>query len=228
MENSKINLGNSLYKELNQNNKSVKLVVLVSVVVVVAVMVFAGFVYTQSLNRTYVMDAKGDLVPVSLLDKSIEREIQAKANLDLFVNYYFNLEGATMKSKQERLHWLIGEQPTQVIKDRANRGYFNDFLTYTELRQRGYILANTLRITDKAPYIAEFVVRIERQNEKNITYYNSKVAVKMEVVNKNYPFNPYGFLITQISEEIKEVTDKKFLREQEEEHIKSESQVTYE
>ncbi len=221
-------LGNSLYRNLKSNNTNVKYVVAFASLVVLLSIGFSCFVYLQSLNRTYIIDAKGDLVPVSLLDKSLEEEIQAKANLDLFVHSYYTLEGATMKTQLEKLHWLIGDQPTQVVKDRKSKGYFDDFLTYTHLRQRAYILSNTLRVSNTTPYIAEFVVRIERQNERNITYYNNKVVVKMEKVNKNYPFNPYGFLITQLSESLQEVKDKKILDLQEEEHLKLLNQISYE
>ena len=227
-EKIQIDLGDNLYSHLKANNNKVKLIVGFAVLVTLCSLAFAFVVYKQSLNRTYVMDAKGDLVPVSILDTKETELIQAKANLDLFVNYYYNLEGVTMKSHREKLLWLLGEKPKNLMKDRANRGYFNDFLAYPELRQRAYILNNTLKISSTAPYIAHFTVRVERQNKNKIDYYNNQISVKMEKVNKNYPYNPYGFLITDLVEEVFKVDNKKAREQEEEKHEESLNQISYE
>lgn len=99
----------------------------------------------------------------------------------------------TDEKKRERVYWLVGEQPTKVIKDRASKGYFDLFMTMQGLKQSAYILQNTLQLSNQPPYNASFVVRITRVNGDQEEYYNAKVNMTLVETNRNYPYNPYGF-----------------------------------
>ena len=110
-----------------------------------------------------------------------------------------------MKRKRERVLWLVGDQPTLIVKDRANKGYFDEFLSIAGLTQNAEILQQTLKITKEAPYTAEFVVRIQRVNGGVSQFYNSTIQLTMQRVNRNFPYNPYGLLITQFSENLQKV-----------------------
>ena len=62
-----------------------------------------------------------------------------------------------------------------------------------------------MKISKEAPYTAEFVVRIQRVNGGISEFYNNTIKLRMERVNRNYPYNPYGLLITQFSESLQRV-----------------------
>lgn len=198
-------VGEDFFTVLKKNNTTVWIVGFVTIVSVLGSLFFAFTVYKDSTNNIYSINEKGELIPLKKLDIQNADLIQAKANLELFIDQYYNLDAYSMKRKRERVLWLVGDQPTKIIKDRANKGYFDEFLSIAGLTQNAEILQQTLKITKEAPYTAEFVVRIQRINGGVSEFYNSTIKLKMERVNRNYPYNPYGLLITQFSESLQKV-----------------------
>lgn len=198
-------VGEDFFTVLKKNNTTVWVVGFVAILSVLGSLFFAFSVYKDSTNNIYSINEKGELIPLKKLDIQNADLIQAKANLELFVDQYYNLDAYSMKRKRERVLWLMGDQPTLIVKDRANKGYFDEFLSIAGLTQNAEILQQTLKITKEAPYTAEFVVRIQRINGGVSEFYNSTIKLKMERVNRNFPYNPYGLLITQFSESLQKV-----------------------
>ena len=198
-------VGEDFFTVLKKNNTTVWVVCFVAILSVLGSLFFAFNVYKDSTNNIYSINEKGELIPLKKLDIQNADLIQAKANLELFVDQYYNLDAYSMKRKRERVLWLVGDQPTKIIKDRANKGYFDEFLSIAGLTQNAEILQQTLKVSKEAPYTAEFVVRIQRINGGVSEFYNSTIKLKMERVNRNFPYNPYGLLITQFSESLQKV-----------------------
>ncbi|CAM3261563.1 VirB8/TrbF family protein [Elizabethkingia anophelis] len=197
--------GRDFYSALKKNNRIVWAVVIIAVIAIIANSYQTLSIYSQSMKRVYGIDSKGNLVPLNKLDDEEGRRIQARANIEYFVNNYYELDAYTMKKKKEKVMWLIGSQPLEIIKNRANSGYFDKFLSMPGLVQKASILQNTFQMTDTPPYQASFVVRIRRINGDNELYYNSNVRMTLQESSKNYPYNPYGFLITNFSEDLETV-----------------------
>lgn len=198
-------LGQDFYSILKKNNTAVWVIGIVALSSILGSLFFAFTIYKDSTQNIYAINEKGELIPLKKLDIQQADLIQAKANLDLFVSLYYNLDAYSMKQKREKVLWLVGQQPTKIIKDRSAKGYFDEFLSIAGLTQNAEILHQTLKISKEAPYEAEFIVRIQRVNGGVSEYYNNNVKVKMERVNRNYPYNPYGLLITQLSEGLQKV-----------------------
>ena len=215
--------GNNIYTVLKKNNSTVWAISIFSSVCVIGSLLFAFLVWQESQSNLFTINETGEVVPLSKLEDKEADLIQAKANIELFVNNYLSLDAYSMKRKRERVLWLVGEQPTKIIKDRASKGYFDDFLSIAGLTQNAYILQQTMEISKEAPYKASFVVRIQRVNGGVIEEYNDFINLTMEKVNKNYPYNPYGLLITQISENLRKVDSNS--SEAEEEVKKSEEEI---
>ncbi len=198
-------VGEDFFSVLKKNNTTVWVVGIVAILSVLASLFFAYTVYKDSTNNIYSINEKGELIPLKKLEIQNADLIQAKANLELFVDQYYNLDAFSMKRKRERVLWLVGDQPTKIVKDRANKGYFDEFLSIAGLTQNAEILQQSLKISKEVPYNAEFVVRIQRVNGGVSEFYNSTIKLRMERVNRNFPYNPYGLLITQFSESLQKV-----------------------
>lgn len=207
MKDTKIKIGETIYTTLKNNSSKVWSITIFATIISICSLAFSFYVYLNSANNLYGINDKGEMQPLKKLEEKQADLIQAKANIELFVNYFYNIDAYNMKSRRERVRWLLGEQPTKIIVDKEKRGYFDEFLAINGLRQNAYILQNTLKINNEPPYNADFVVRIERINGKQIRYYNAQVNITMAQVNKNYPYNPYGLLITDFKEAITEIIE---------------------
>lgn len=198
-------VGEDFFSALKKNNTTVWVIGIIAICSILGSLYFSYTIYKDSTTNIYSINEKGDLIPLKKLDIQNADLIQAKANLELFIDQYYTLDAFSMKKKRERILWLVGDQPTKIIKDRATKGYFDEFLSIAGLTQNAEILQQTLKISKEAPYDAEFVVRIQRVNGGVSEFYNSSIKLKMERVNRNFPYNPYGLLITQFSENLQRV-----------------------
>lgn len=194
-----------------KNNLIVWLMVGLTTVVVIGSFLFCFYVYKHSQQNLFAITDKGVLIPLEKLDDKKDKLKQVKANLSYFVSLYYDMDGFTMKEKKEKLFWLLGNQPTQVVKDRDKKGYFNTFLTINGLIQHAFIDESSWKLYSvDEPYKLSFTVTIVRINEGSKTYYNSDIVVSLKDVSRNYPFNPYGLLITQFSENLTQVQEEDF------------------
>lgn len=214
--------GENFYTILKKNNITVWIVSVVAVIVMIGSLLFSWMVYQQSTQNIYTISNNGELIPLRMLDEKQADQIQAKANIEYFISQYYNLDAYSMKTKRERVYWLLGKQPTQIIKDRANKGYFDNFLSMAGLTQNAQLMQNSLQISKESPYTATFKVRIQRVNGGISEWYNSNITLQMERVNRNYPYNPYGLLITQFSESLEKIADPNSDEQKEEEKASDE------
>ena len=208
-------IGNDIYTILKRNNTIVWAMALVCVVISSFSLFMIFKIYRESQQNMFAINDKGALVPLIKLDEKRDRIKQVKANMDYFVSLYYDLDGYTMKEKKERIMWLVGNKPTEIIKDRDKKGYFNTFLSITGLVQHSEIQQNSWKIMSyDAPYDVTFQVQIVRINGETKEFYTSTITATLEEVSKNYPYNPYGLLITKLSENITRL-DPKVQKEEE-------------
>lgn len=203
----KNNLGENIYSSLRKNYITTWIVIIGAVIISIASLYFSFLTYKDSSNHIFAISEKGDLIPLSKLEDKESELIQLKANIAYFVDNYYSLSAMNMKRKREKVLWMVGQQPTEILKDKNKKGYFETFLSVNGLEQSGQILENTLKISNTYPYVATFTVKIERSNNGVKEFYECDVNMTIEKVKRNYPYNPYGFLITQLSENLRKIAE---------------------
>ncbi|AZI21498.1 hypothetical protein [Chryseobacterium taklimakanense] len=89
---------------------------------------------------------------------------------EFFVRQFYDLDQYSINEKKENVLWLVGEQPTKIIKDKANKGYYSNFMTINGLVQKVEILNDTWNISniDSNPNVSVslLVKRINGTNEE--------------------------------------------------------------
>jgi len=201
----------NIYTAFKRNNLVVWLLLSLTLIVIMVSFFFCFTVYKNSQQNLFAITEKGVLVPLERLDHKRDKLKQVQANLDYMISLYYDLDGFTMKEKKEKLFWLLGKQPTEVVKDRNKKGYFNTFLSINGLVQHAFIDQSSWKIfTIDSPYKIAFTVYIVRINGDSKSYYKSEITATLKSVNRNYPYNPYGLLITSFSENLIETEEKSF------------------
>ena len=199
-------IGNDIYSLFKKNNTAVIIISSFCFFVTAIALLFAYQVYKQSQSNIYSINQSGELVPLVKLEEKKDQLKIIQANLDYFVSLYYDIDGYTMKDKKEKVFWLVGEKPTEIIKDRDRKGYFNTFLSITGLVQHAKINQDSWQFNSyDAPYTVAFSVDIVRINGKTKQFYKCDVTATLEKTNRNYPYNPYGLIITNLSENLSKV-----------------------
>ncbi|MEN9919749.1 MAG: hypothetical protein RL662_2185 [Bacteroidota bacterium] len=195
-----------IHKSLKQNERITKAVLFISCILCCASFFFCYYIYRDSQKRLFAIDETGHFIPLSRLDDKQGRLIEVKSNVKYFVDNYYTLSAYTIKEKKEKLLWLVGEQPKVIIQNRINKGYFDDFISINGLTQIGTISEQSFKIMDsEEPFVVSCEVIIQRINGTESRFYRSKLAFQLETVDRNYPYNPFGLLITNFKEELEEV-----------------------
>jgi hypothetical protein len=196
-------VGNDIYSILKKNNIIIWSITALSIIIISYLIFMNLRIYSESRKNIYAIGNSGELIPLVQLDNKKDKVKQVKANLDYWVSLYYDLDGFTMKEKKEKAYWLLGTQPTAIMKDRDRKGYFNNFLSVSGLIQHAHIRQESWKMeTIDSPYIVYFEVEICVINGETKEYYKSDVNVTVENCSKNYPYNPYGLIITKFSENL--------------------------
>lgn len=205
-EKAEITVGKDIYSELKKNSRVVWGVVAVSIISIVAVLYLALVIYSDSTSKIFTVNNSGDLIPLSLISEKNDKVKVIKANADYFTKQFYDLDQYSIRDKKENVLWLVGEQPTNLIKDKDRKGYYSNFLSINGLVQKSEILPNSWRIdnVDGNPNIS-FSVLVKRINGTVEDYFQADVQLRMTKVNINYPYNPFGYLITNFTESLSKV-----------------------
>lgn len=201
-----ITVGKDIYSELRKNSRTVWGIVIVSVVSIFSILFLAFSIYNDSTNKIFTINNKGDLVPLSLISSRTDKVKIIQANAEYFVKNFYDLDQYSIKEKKERVLWVFGDQPTKVIKDKDAKGYYSNFLTINGLVQKAEIMPDSWKISniDDNP-VTTFRVLVKRINGQVEEYYNADVELRMTKVNIHYPYNPFGYLITNFVENLSRV-----------------------
>ncbi|WP_027375653.1 hypothetical protein [Kaistella palustris] len=202
-EKAEITVGKDIYSELKKNSRVVWGVVAVSVISIVAILYLALVIYADSTSKIFTINNQGDLIPLSLVSQKADKVKVIKANADYFTKQFYDLDQYSIKEKKENVLWLIGEQPTKLIKDKDNKGYYSNFLSINGLVQKSEIVPNSWKIleVDGNPTVS-FSVLVKRINGAAEDFFQADVQLRMTKVNINYPYNPFGYLITNFTENL--------------------------
>lgn len=205
-EKAEIEIGKDIYSEMRKNHRTVWGVVIVSTISVLSMLYVSLAIYSDSTNKIFTINNSGDLIPLSLVSSRTDKVKVLKSNADYFVKNFYDLDQYSIKEKKEKALWLVGEQPTKIIKDKDNKGYYNDFLSINGLVQKAEILPDSWNISniDDSPNL-DFSVLVKRVNGRNEEFYRADVQMRMTKVNINYPYNPFGYLITNFVENLVKV-----------------------
>jgi len=206
-EKAGITVGKDLYAELKKNSRVVWGVVAVSIIAIVSVLYMALVIYADSTSKIFTINNKGDLIPLSLVSEKTDKVKVIKANADYFTKQFYDLDQYSIKEKKENVLWLVGEQPTKLIKDKDNKGYYSNFLSINGLVQKSEIVPNSWQIEDiDGNPVVNFSVLVKRINGSAEDYFQADVQLRMTKVNIHYPYNPFGYLITNFTESLYRVS----------------------
>lgn len=149
---------------------------------------------------------RGDLIPLSLVDEQRDKIKVVQSNAEYFAKQLYELDQYNLKDKKEKLLWLIDKQPTAIIKDKERKNYYSNFLSINGLIQKVEIVPDSWEITQVEDNpLVNFSVIIKRINGNNEEFFKADIKLRMTKVHINYPFNPFGFLITNFEESLSRI-----------------------
>jgi len=201
MKEKQITVGKNIYTDLIKNKRTVWAVLIISVISIISFTYFSFMVYSDSTSKLYTINNRGDLIPLSLIDKKNDQIKVIQSNAEYFAKQLYELDQYNLKDKKEKLLWLIDKQPTEIIKDKERKNYYSNFLSINGLIQKVEIVPDSWEISNAEENpLVNFSAIVKRVNGNNEEYFKSDIKLRMTKVHINYPYNPFGYLITNFEE----------------------------
>lgn len=206
MKEKQITVGKNIYTDLIKNKRTVWAVLIISVISIISFTYFSLMVYSDSTSKLYTINNRGDLIPLSLMDEKNDQIKVIQSNAEYFAKQLYELDQYNLKDKKEKLLWLIDKQPTEIIKDKERKNYYSNFLSINGLIQKVEIVPDSWEISNAEENpIVNFSAIVKRVNGNNEEYFKSDIKLRMTKVHINYPYNPFGYLITNFEEYLSRV-----------------------
>ncbi|AVR44220.1 conjugal transfer protein TraK [Christiangramia fulva] len=187
-----------IYRVLRLNRFVVLTVIFISFGSSVISLVQVRKAYRELLDKAFVVNGDGSVVPLSLVNQRENLEVEARAHLDLFHRYFFDLNTSNYESSLEKALWLGNSSVDEVYRQKKADGVYNRLLQYS-LVQKVTDLHSELDLS-KSPFKFRTTLHFEINRGSITDRYELVTTGKLIRVDRNFPNNPHGLLIIDFFE----------------------------
>ena len=110
--------------------------------IVLAVVIFAMLSSTFSLwmafttnknalNSAFAINTDGSIIPLKLVTQKENFRVEALAHLDLFHNYFYNIDASNYERNLEKALWLGNSSVDNLYRQKKADGVYNRLLQYS-------------------------------------------------------------------------------------------------
>ncbi|WP_373056365.1 conjugal transfer protein TraK [Zunongwangia sp. H14] len=155
-------------------------------------------IYRKSMNNAFAINTDGSVIPLKWVAQQENLEVEALAHLELFHTYFYNIDASNYEKNLEKALWLGNSSVDNLYRQKKADGVYNRLIQYS-LVQKVRSIESELDLSSE-PY--QFRTRtIFEINRGTITDTYELVSTgNLLVVDRNFPNNTHGLLITNYFE----------------------------
>lgn len=177
--------------------------------IVLAVVIFAMLSSTFSLwmafttnknalNSAFAINTDGSIIPLKLVTQKENFRVEALAHLDLFHSYFYNIDASNYESNLEKALWLGNSSVDNLYRQKKADGVYNRLLQYSLVQK---VLSIDSQVEEQnGTYVFKTVTIFEINRGSIIDTYELVSTGNLIMVDRNFPNNPHGLLITNYFE----------------------------
>lgn len=188
----------NIYTLLQQNRFIVLSVVVGATLTAVTSVFMVVHVYRQSINNAFMVNTDGHVIPLQLVSQKENLEVEAKAHLELFHTYFYNIDASNYEKNLSKALWLGDSTVDAIYRQKKSDGVYNRLLQYS-LVQKVIRVASNVDLK-REPYRFECTVLFEINRGSVIDRYELTTTGSLIHVERNFPNNTHGLLITDFFE----------------------------
>lgn len=188
----------NIYAILNIN----RLIVVSVVLCALGSSAFSGWIvydiHKKALNNAFAINTDGSVIPLKWVTQKENFQVEALAHLELFHTYFYNIDASNYEKNLEKALWLGNSSVDNLYRQKKADGVYNRLLQYS-LVQKVLSIESQLDIqTD--PYQFKTTTVFEINRGIVVDTYELVSTGNLIVVDRNYPNNTHGLLITNYFE----------------------------
>ena len=188
----------NIYKVLRTNRFIILSSVICSAVVCIISVVMVIKLHRESQDNAFVINEEGNIIPLKLVNQRENLKVEALAHLELFHRYFYGLNANNYKNNIEKSLWLGNSSVSDLYQQKQADGVYNRLLQYS-LVQKVSTIDSQVDLQNQ-PYQFSTTTVFEINRGSVTDRYELKTAGKLLQVDRNFPHNPHGLLITDFFE----------------------------
>ena len=185
--------------------------------IVLAVIVFAFLSSTfalwmafstnkNALNSAFAINTDGTIIPLKLVTQKENFSVEALAHLELFHTYFYNIDASNYERNLEKALWLGNSSIDNLYRQKKADGVYNRLLQYSLVQKVIEIDSKVSEVNGAYAFTTTVIFEINRGTI--VDTYELVSTGNLVVVDRNFPNNPHGLLITNYFENtLKKLSD---------------------
>lgn len=153
------------------------------------------------LNTILCLDYNSEVIPVKWMQRDENIKVEIMNHLEMFSKYFYQFDAFNVDKQLEKALWLGDKSVEQVYIKRKNDGFYDQVKTLGSVHKIDDILPENIEIFgNKEPYAFRVKLFLSITQDEQTVRYSFEISGLIIFVNRNYPLNPHGMLITKFSE----------------------------
>ncbi|SRX74720.1 conjugal transfer protein TraK [Aequorivita antarctica] len=160
----------------------------------------------KALNNTFAVNTDGSVIPLKWVAQKENLKVEALAHLDLFHTYFYNIDASNYEKNLEKALWLGNSSVDNLYRQKKADGVYNRLLQYS-LVQKVLSIESQLDLQSNS-YTFQSTTIFEINRGTVVDRYELISTGNLIVVDRNFPKNTHGLLITNYFEKsLKKLTN---------------------
>lgn len=179
-----------------------RLIVLSVVALAFASSGFSGWmtyrIHRETLQNAFAIDSKGAVHSLSWQSEAATREIEALAHLEAFHRLFYGIDAASLNDHMERALWWGDASVNELYREKKSDGLFNRLLQYSLVQKVLKVESQIDPQASQIPFTTRVLFEVRRGGVTDS--YELITTGRLIPVERNFPHNPHGLLITEFYE----------------------------
>lgn len=160
----------------------------------------------KALNNAFAINTDGSVIPLKWVAQKENVQVEALAHLELFHTYFYSIDASNYESNLEKALWLGNSSVDNLYRQKKADGVYNRLLQYS-LVQKVLSIESQLDLQSN-PYRFQTKTIFEINRGTVVDRYELISMGNLIVVDRNFPRNTHGLLITDYFEKsLKKLND---------------------
>lgn len=191
---------------LRTNRFVVLIVVIASTLCTLGSVLVTYQMYRETRTGNFAIGTDGSIIPLKWTLQQENREVEALAHIEQFHKYFYGIDASNYQKHLEKALWLGDSSVDNVYRQKRADGVYNRLLQYSLVQKVLSVETDLFGEAGTFSFRSRVVFEIDRGSVTDT--YELQTSGQLISVDRHFPKNPHGMLITAYFEnQLKKVND---------------------
>ena len=155
-------------------------------------------IHRESLENAFAINPQGEVLPLKWESRHQQLEVEALAHLERFHQVFYGIDASTFETHMEKALWWGDGSVDELYRQKKLEGTYNRLLQYSLVQEVTQVDSKIELGTVPLTFTTRTLFKISRGVATD--RYELITTGKLIQVERHFPNNPHGLLITDFFE----------------------------